>query len=203
MNDLNFSPEKIEELKTLFKRNASATTYRKKDCIQTLNAGIELIFGDRILPLGTAIHESLEILEKKGHASAPRIIQFTDKNGQITYGEDYPHKLNEKVMAVMQNMAHNKFGWHIFALSILDGYHSVTLLLNNTQEPVVYWCDQWNFMNLHCLGGTIKFGGCKRMNGHNLNEVITELTQRWWDFEPDPLKKPKTRATLWRISPPK
>ena len=53
------------------------------------------------------------------------------------------------------------------------------------------------------MGGTIKFGGCKRMNGYNLNEVITELTQRWWDLGPDPLKKPKTRATLWHLSPPK
>ena len=106
-------------------------------------------------------------------------------------------------MPALQNMAHNKFGWHIFALSILDGYHSVTILFNNIREPFVYWCDQWNIKNLKCLGGTIKFGGCKRMNGHNLNEVITELTQRWWEFEPDTLKKPKTRATLWRLFPPK
>jgi hypothetical protein len=197
-----FESEKIEELKTLFKRNAATPLNKKKDCIQTLNARIELIYGDKILPLGTAVHQSLAILEKKGYASAPRVIQFRDKYGQITYGEDHPHKLNEKTMAVMQNMAHNKFGWHIFALSIMDGYHSVTLILNNIQEPFVYWCDQWNIKNLKCMGGTVKFGGCKRMNGHNLNEVVTELTQRWWDFEPDPLMKPKTRATLWHLSPP-
>ena len=203
MNILAFSPEKIEELKALFTRNANAPASCKKDCIQILNSGMELIYGNRILPLGTAIHQSLAILEKKGHASAPRVIQFTDKYGQITYGEDHPHKLNAKAMAVMQNMAHNKFGWHIFALSILDGYHSVTLLFNNTREPFVYWCDQWNVKNLKCLGGTMKFGGCKRMNGFNLDAVITELTRRWWDWEPDPLKKPKTRATLWRLLPSK
>ena len=52
-----FSPEKIEELKAFFKQNASVPTYRKRDCIQTLNAGIELIFGNGILPLGMEFHE--------------------------------------------------------------------------------------------------------------------------------------------------
>jgi hypothetical protein len=198
-----FSPEKIEELKALFTRNANAPDFQKKDCIRILNAGMELIYGDRILPLGTAVHETMELMEKKGKASKPRIILFKDQKGQVTYGEDHPHKLNARTMAVMQNMAHNKFGWHIFALSVMDGYHSVTLLLNNIQEPVVYWCDQWNLKNLKCLGGTMKFGGCKRMNGFNLDAVITELTQRWWEHETDPLKKHKTRATLWRLSPPK
>jgi hypothetical protein len=164
---------------------------------------MELIYGNRILPLGTAIHETMAILEKKGHASPPRIIQFKDRKGQVTYGEHSPHELEEITMDVMLDMLNNSIGWHIFALSVMDGYHSVTLLLNNTREPSVYWCDQWNYTTLHCLGGTLKFGGCKRLNSVKLDAVITELTQRWWDHEPDPLKKPKTRATLWRLSPPK
>ena len=86
MNIQSFAPEKIEELKTLFKRNANAPSFQKKDCIQTLNAGIELIYGNRILPLGTAVHETMEIMEKKGQASPPRLINFKDKYGQITYG---------------------------------------------------------------------------------------------------------------------
>jgi hypothetical protein len=105
-------------------------------------------------------------------------------------------------MAVVQNMAHNKFGWHIFALSVMDGYHSVTLLFSNTREPFVYWCDQWNLKNLKCLGGTMKFGGCKRMNSFNLDAVITELTQRWWDWEPDPFKETQNPRHLMALIPP-
>jgi len=198
-----FTPEKIDELKTLFKQNANAPSYKKKNCIQTLNAGMDLIYVDRILPLGTAIHETLAILQKKGHASLPRLIRFKDQHGQVTYGEKYPHELNERTMSVMLEMVKNTIGWHIFALSVMDGYHSVTLLLDNTQQPhleqEVYWCDHWNFKTLKCLGGTLKFGGCKRLNSLNLDAVIEELTQRWWEGEPDPLKKPKTRATLWRL----
>lgn len=207
MNIQPFVPGKIEELKTFFKRNAHAPANKKKNCIGTLNAGIELIYGDKILPLGNAIDKTMAILEEKGQASPPRVIEFKDQSGQVTYGEDRPHEIVERILAVMMEIVDCTIGWHIFALSVLDGYHSVTLLLDNTHpphlEPEVYWCDHWKYKNLRCLGGTMKFGGCKWMNTFKLNPVITELTQRWWDREPDPFKKPKTRATLWRLIPPK
>ena len=57
------------------------------------------------------------------------------------------------------------------------------ILMDNTQQPhleqEVYCCDHWNLKNLRCLGGVIKFGGCKRLNSLNLDAVIEELTRRW------------------------
>ena len=204
-----FTLEKIEELKTFFKRNAAAPVGMKKNCIEVLNAGVESIYENSTPALGTlgsAIHETMAILKELGHVSNRRVIEFRDNKNQITHGEDRPYKLDNSIMDVMWQMIDGEPGRHVFGLSIMDGYHSVMLVFLNVspphREPLVFWADQWNWKRINCLGGTRKFGGWKNLNRENLDAVVTELTQRWWDMEPNMSKKSKTRTTIWRLNPP-
>jgi len=76
-------------------------------------------------------------------------------------------------------------------MSLMDGYHSVTLTLDNS-DPLalhIYWSDQWSTK-----------GGWKEYNKEALDAEITHLTQAWWRPY-DEKHKPNTRTTLWRLNP--
>ena len=129
-------------------------------------------------------------LQASGHAGAARVIEFEDTKGRITRGTLYPNKLHESVWDAVIEMAGGDVGWSVFGMSLMDGYHSVTLTLDNDDPstPHLYWSDQWSTK-----------GGWKEYNKAGLDAEITRLTQAWWNLH-DEKHKPNTRTTLWRLN---
>ena len=81
--------------------------------------------------------------------------------------------------------------WYAFGLSILDGYHSVLLLVDHTgTDPVIYWLDQFAT-------------GIDDDVTTTLDERVTTKTQNWWQAVMDSKGVGyKTTARLWQLRKP-
>ncbi|MBU0680015.1 MAG: peptidoglycan-binding protein [Proteobacteria bacterium] len=184
-----FAQADIDRMKKFFVANAAAAS--PKSCIGTMNEGLRLLLNDPNQKVGSAVHLTMDALKASGHATSRNDIEFLDANGRVTKGVVRPDKLSASVLDEMLRIAKNEKGWSVFGLSILDGYHSVTLSLDNNNPEVimVYWSDQW---------ATRK--GWQAFTKAALDAEITKLTQQWWDGQPANAKH-RTRTTLWRILP--
>jgi len=182
-----FSAESIDRMREYFTNNAKSTS--PESCIACLNKGIRLLLNDPKQKMGSEVDKSMGKLESSGRASAGRVIEFEDKKGRITTGTLRPEKLHESVWDTVIAMSGGDLGWSVFGMSLMDGYHSVTLSLNNIASgPEIYWSDQWSTK-----------GGFKKYTKAELDAEVTRLTQGWWDPQPEN-KKHNTRTTLWRIN---
>ena len=128
-------------------------------------------------------------IAEAGHSGEAREIWFQGRNGKITRGGSRPVKLNESVWDAVVAMSGGDPGWSVFTLSLLDGYHSVTLTLdaNDPGRPRIYWSDQWRSK-----------GGWKEYTRSSLDAEIVKLVQGWWDKQAEG-KKHTTVARLWRM----
>lgn len=176
-------------MKGVFVANANAST-DKMDCITTMNAGMRALFNDQDQAVGSAVHHTMGKLQESGRASARNAIEFNDSKGRITTGIREPMTLSESVWDKLLSMAGDDVGYSVFGLSLMDGYHSITLTLdnNNPSNPIVYWSDQWSSR-----------GGWQAFEKYGLDAEITELTNTWWNRQ-DASSKSRTRVSLWRVS---
>ena len=186
-----FSTEAIERMREFFVKNAKAEDGVRLDCITTLNTAMRLLLDMPRHPVGSAIDKTMNSLCRSGHATKPYMIEFNDAQGNKTLGVKPPEELQESILDAMLELADCETGWNVFGLSIMDGYHSVTLTLdyNDPEAPHIYWSDQWT-----SKGGWVEY------EADELDEEITRHTKHWWDgFEK--ARKPRTCTTLWRILP--
>lgn len=181
-----FPPERIALTRAFFEKNA--TSSNPMDCVTTLNAGVRILFDDPLVPTGSQIDRTMNALRGVGLAGAPREVNFYDERGRPTAGVTAPHSLRESVWDVVIGMTNGARGWSVFGLSLMDGYHSVTLNVDTSDpaNPKIYWSDQWS-----------SNGGFRLHTKASLDEEVRRLTVAWWS----PVKKFKTRATLWRLVP--
>ncbi len=182
-----FSGEAIDRMRQYFTENAKSDA--PESCIACMNKGLRLLLGDPKQKMGSEVDKSMAKLGTSGRAGAGRVIEFEDKKGRITTGTLRPETLHESVWDVVVEMSGGDPGWSVFGMSLLDGYHSVTLTLDNNSPatPVIYWSDQWNTK-----------GGWKEYKRAELDAEVTHLTQAWWDKQPEN-RKHNTKTTLWRL----
>jgi hypothetical protein len=182
-----FSPEAIERMRNHF--IANATSPDPASCIATLNRGVRLLLDVPTQQVGSEVQTTMGKLEALGLAGPARVIEFEDSSGRVTSGTREPQRLHESVWDTLVQMAGGDPGWSVFGLSLMDGYHSVTLTLDNNDPstPRVYWSDQWSSR-----------GGWQEFNRGGLDAEITRLTRQWWKEKPQD-RKPRTRTTLWRL----
>lgn len=184
-----FEASDIEAMRDYFKANAKKT--KPDSCIVCMNKGLKLLLGDptqKTTP--ESIEKTMELLQKDKRAGAAKEIYFLDKDGKQTKGVRRPEKLPENIFATVLSMAGNDVGWSVFGLSLLDGYHSVTLALDNNDpsQPKIYWADQWSSK-----------GGWKEYGRDELDKEIVSLVRGWWDDQP-PKGKHTTVIRLWRLN---
>jgi hypothetical protein len=181
-----FTPEQIARTRAFWEQNASSSDHM--DCITTLNHAIHVLYDDPNLQLGSRIDRTMTALRGYGLASAPRMIEFNDERGKLTYGVTAPATLRESVWDTAIALTGGARGWSVFGMSLMDGYHSVALTVDTTDpaHPTIYWCDQWS-----------SNGGFRAHTKESLDAEVTRLTTAWWDSE----KKFRTRCTLWRLTP--
>ncbi len=94
----------------------------------------------------------------------------------------------------------NDFGWHIFAMSLMDGEHSVTLFVDNQPEgKTLFWADQWRIDpgdDFFQLPGAIS--GFRQYDKAGFEKFIEKMTNQWWTgvHQPDS-KCGKRRGKNW------
>jgi hypothetical protein len=183
-----FPAERIARTRAFFERNAAATGPEHMDCITTLNAAARILFEDPMIPTSSQIDRTMAALQGVGKCGPAREIEFNDERGRLTKGVVAPHSLRESVFDTVIGMTNGARGWNVFGLSLMDGYHSITLNVDtsNPASPTIYWSDQWS-----------SNAGFKAHTKETLDAEITRLTCAWWN----PEKKFRTRTTLWRLTP--
>jgi hypothetical protein len=189
-----FSDQTIHEARLFFQANAASSS--KKDCITTVNHAIREVFykGRQAPRLGSRMDLTYAALQRAGRATAPRTIDFVDANGRPTSGATPPQRLRTSVFDAVVSMCRGAPGWYVVGLSIMDGYHSVTLVVDTRRpgNPYINYADQW-------FGG----GWKAYARGDGLDAQLEEFTRGWYQkFLTKRGVPPRTRITLWRLLPP-
>lgn len=184
-----FSAEDVARVEQAYRENegfASANGVDRCSCIVMLNVALGQLLS---LPLkenrarGTStrkvqmarlttqsIERAMRQLRASGHAQAATVLNFLDRRGRRA-GTLRPERLRESVQArvLALSAAAGDGCWAAFGLSIMDGYHSVLLLVDRTgTEPKIFWLDQFSPAITDDVTST-------------LDERITTKTQTWWD----------------------
>jgi Domain of unknown function (DUF4157) len=182
-----FTDADIELARDYFVQNART---EKDSCIIALNKGLKLVTGQPTLSTTPkSIEDTMAKVAAAGYAGEAHEIWFRTAGGRITRGGARPDTLNESVWDALITMSGGDPGWSVFTMSLLDGYHSVTLALDASDpaKPHVYWSDQWQSK-----------GGWKEYAPAALDTEVTRLIQGWWDDQ-EVGHKHTTVVRLWRI----
>jgi hypothetical protein len=182
-----FDEKAIATMRDYFKKNAKT---EKDSCIVCLNKGMKLVTG--VATLATtpeSIEKTMAKIAASGYSSQAREVWFQGRNGKITRGAARPEKLDESIWDTVIALSGGDPGWSVFTMSLLDGYHSVTLTLDatNPARPRIYWSDQWQSK-----------GGWKEYRRTSLDAEVVKLVRQWWDSQAEG-KKHTTVVRLWRM----
>jgi hypothetical protein len=113
------------------------------------------------------IEKAMAQLRRAGYAQPATVIDFFDRRNR-TAGTLKPERLKRSVQRAVLGMSTTKGCWYAYALSIMDGYHSVLLLVDKTGSAAkIYWLDQFKPDVTDDVTTT-------------LDERITTKTQGWW-----------------------
>jgi hypothetical protein len=134
-----------------------------------------------------SIEKAMNQLRNKGYAVAPTVMNFFDRRNR-TAGTLRPERLKASVQAKVLALAKGKGCWFAFGLSIMDGYHSVLLLVDrSTDIAKIYWLDQFS-------------GGVTDDVSGSLDQRITDKTQAWWQNVMDTKGKGyNTTIRIWQL----
>jgi hypothetical protein len=197
-----FSEDSIKKMKDYFIKNARKPAKPRVNppppppggwqdvCIVALNKGMTVVTSNPALPTTPkTIEKTMEKIAAGGYSGVAREVWFLDKGGKLTRGAARPEKLPASIWDTVMSLAGGDPGWSVFTMSLLDGFHSVTLTLdaNDTQAPHIYWSDQWATK-----------GGWKEYTRSGLDAEVTRLVQGWWDQQKEGLKH-NTVVRVWRV----
>jgi hypothetical protein len=181
-----FPIEIIERMKKFFNENFKLSKPPRMDCITTLNHGVRMLYGDMKMKLGSQIDKTMEKLNERGKISDKKIVEFKDAKGKVTTGVTEPVSLTSSIYDTILQMTGNENGCFVFGLSIMDGYHSVTVIVEKTEGDIeLFRCDQNE--------------GAVKNNKEELDGYVTDKTVKWWKSNAENGKKMKTRATIWML----
>ncbi len=201
-----FSAIDVTKVERAYRDNASAASANHVDrcsCIVMLNVALGQLLSlpleahrargasTRIVQTGDLTTESIEKamrqLRNTGYAVAPTVMNFFDRRGR-TAGTLKPERLKSSVQAKVLALAESQGCWFAFGLSIMDGYHSVLLLVDRTTANAkIYWLDQFS-------------GGLTDDVTSSLDQRITDKTRAWWQAVMDAKGKGyNTTIRLWPL----
>jgi hypothetical protein len=138
-----------------------------------------------------SIEEAMRQLREKGFATSPLTLDFLD-NRNRTAGTLRPERLKSSLRDEVLKMSEPDGCWYAHGMSIMDGYHSVLLLVDHCASlPKIYWLDQFS-------------GGLERDVTDSLDQLVTEKTQAWWQAVMDTKHKGySTTIRVWPLRKPR
>ena len=102
------------------------------DCLTLATGAARLLFNDNNIPAASEMKDQLSVLAKLGYAGDEKTFDFVNKNGQLTNGTSDPVGYDKKPSDLLVEMTNGKKGYHVFGISLADGFHSLTVILDNT-----------------------------------------------------------------------
>jgi hypothetical protein len=187
-----FTEDSINKMKDYFIKNAKKPAKQQDSCIVALNKGAKIGTGKPDLPTTPhTIEDTMKKMAASGHSSVAREVWFVGKGGRISKtGALRPEKLEASIWDTVMSLAGGDPGWSVFTMSLLDGFHSVTLTLdaNDPSAPRIYWSDQWPGAK----------GGWEEYTRSGLDTEVTTRVRKWWD-DPDPKTGGHGHDTVVRV----
>lgn len=200
-----FKAADIERTRKTYHDNtqaASADSVDRCSCIVMLNVALGQLLklktkenrarskSARKVRMGALTTETIEKamaqLHRAGYAKPAIKIDFFDRRNK-TAGTLKPERLKKSVQKTVLDRSTVKGCWYAYALSIMDGYHSVLLLVDKTgDDGKIYWLDQFS-------------PGINDEVTTTLDQRITIKTQDWWQAVKD--RKNVGYNTIIRVWP--
>lgn len=136
------------------------------------------------------------VMSDLGLVSGTREIKFNPDNGSRE-----PTSMEGSAWDAIIGMVGGVQGWHVFGMAIFDGFHSVTVLVDNRPDgPRVYWADQWRIDpgdDFHEAPGSVS--GFRRYEKGGFDRFIAEKTKEWWKEKADEGKRWKASLHIWKF----
>jgi len=195
-----FPAETVLEAQRRFTTNAELERHLRLNCIEIVRQMAPLLLaGDpqraerasrelgRLHGQTLTMGHAMNALTRLGAATGPATIRFNNGNGNG--GE--PTRMNASAWDTIMELVGNEQGWHIFGLAVFDGYHSVTIFVDNRPDgPRLYWADQWAIgpgEYFDQAAGSVS--GFRRYERTGLDDWITEFTRTRWNDVHSPTSK--------------
>lgn len=211
-----FTTTDIERVRTVYRENYAARQKNANDsasCIVMLNVGLGQLLklplketfarGGRNRTTGarltnrkvkmaklttSTIEKAVGQLRTKRFALKPIEIEFLDGRGKRA-GTTPPDKLQRSVSARLLALSRPTGCWYAYSMSIMDGYHSVLLLVDRTgTNKRIFWLDQFS--------DDVRVDVASR-----LDDMLTASTKRYWQTFKTNNKKGYTSDTTVRLWP--
>ena len=211
-----FSSTDIQRVRTVYRANYAARRRNANDsnsCIVMLNVGLgqllklplketfarggrNRVTGARLTnrkvkmaKLTTAtIEKAMGQLRARRFALRPIEFEFLDARGKRA-GTTPPDRLQSSVSARVIALSRPAGAWYAYTMSIMDGYHSVLLLVDRTgTNKRIFWLDQFS--------GDVRVDVASR-----LDTMLTESTKRYWQTFKTNNKRGYTSNTTIRLWP--
>jgi hypothetical protein len=134
-----------------------------------------------------SIEKAMTELRRAGFARPETVFEFFDRRNK-TAGTLKPERLKKSVQRAVLGLSTTKGCWYAYGLSIMDGYHSVLLLVDKTgNDGKIYWLDQFSSSIDDEVTTT-------------LDLRITTKTQNWWQAVMDSKHVGyNARARIWPL----
>jgi hypothetical protein len=164
----------------------------RQECIVILNSVLKDIWkAPAQKHTNETIEQAMALFQAGGRAGPVREIWFVRKNGKVTKGGARPEGVQSSLWKAAVAMTAGDPGWSMFGLSLMDGFHALTLTVDNNDPsaPKAFLSDQ-------VPGWT---SGWKEYSDADLDAHVLGLVQGWWDGMAQG-KKHTTVIRLWRLS---
>ncbi len=202
-----FSGKRILQLQKRFTSNAEAAN--RLNCILIIRDLAPQLFGaDPVVAesVRTALGglrgrdikmtEAGRVLSELGLVSNSSEIRFDNGNGLRE-----PTAMEASAWDKVIGMVGDVQGWHVFGMAVFNGYHSVTVLVDNRPTgPKVYWADQWRIdpgEDFHQEPGSVS--GFRRYERDGFDAIITDLTKNWWNDKAAEGRRWNTSLFIWKF----
>ena len=194
-----FPGETALEAQRRFTSNAELERHVRRNCIEIVRAMVPLLLaqdpqlaeraGARLArlrgPTLTMEHAMVELV-RLGAAVGPTDIKFDNGNGNL----GAPNEMLGSAWDTIIGQVGDVRGWHIFGLAVFDGYHSVTVFVDNRPDgPRLYWADQWALEGEDFGQASGSVSGFRRYERGGFDSFITTKTREWWNGVHSPTSK--------------
>jgi D-alanyl-D-alanine carboxypeptidase len=181
-----FATGELQQFRQAYSDNVRAAAAASSDraaCIVMLNVGLghllrirqkqwparrgssrRVLMGDLTT---STVDNAMQQLTRQGHAQGPTVIEFRNARGRRA-GSTAPVSPSTSPLATVLARSPRHGCNYVFGMSIMDGYHSVLLVVDKTgSTAVVRWYDQFSPADGVDVTTTI-------------DQRITNATRTWW-----------------------
>ncbi len=209
-----FSEESVAEAQDRFMENALLGEARAH-CIKIIHDFLPGLFAQDP-QLQRRVERTLRGLRQEGETytidatgEALRRLNLASPGTEIFFSSNSgnhrvePGALESSAWDTILGMVGDEVGWHIFGMSVFNGYHSVTVFVNNRPDgkKLVYWADQWAIgpgENFYQAEGSVS--GLRRYEKEGFDRFISEYTHsRWCRKSTCDNAHWRARLTIWKF----